>query len=372
MKTLDEVEPRIPIHASDLPLTITEPNSYYLAEDVSFTDDANHAITIECNDVTIDLMGFSLTGPDSGTKSGIYMDGRTNVEVRNGTVRDFGYGIHETSFPGKQHRLINVRAMSNQTYGIRLYGCSHLVKDCTAAWNAHYGIYVYYGSTVTGSIAYDNGLVGICAYDGSTLLANTAYDNSSYGISASSGCTVTGNTAHQNNGYGIHAGQSCTLTGNTSYSNQDTGICASSGCTITANTAASNIGDGQTTAGHGIYASGGATITGNTVIYNYGNGILLHNACRVIDNMCNYNGNGSDAAGIHATGPSNRIEGNNVTANDRGIDVDSDGNIIIKNTARGNTTNYDIDPNNTVGDILDFTVSGGTITSSNPWANFEY
>ncbi|MHC4666289.1 MAG: hypothetical protein ACYS9T_10095 [Planctomycetota bacterium] len=30
MKTLDEVEPRIPIHASDLPLTITEPSSYYL------------------------------------------------------------------------------------------------------------------------------------------------------------------------------------------------------------------------------------------------------------------------------------------------------------------------------------------------------
>ena len=27
MKTLNEVEPRVPIHASDLPLTITEPNS---------------------------------------------------------------------------------------------------------------------------------------------------------------------------------------------------------------------------------------------------------------------------------------------------------------------------------------------------------
>ena len=48
MKTLDEVKPRIPIHASDLPLTITGPNSYYLTEDVNFPDDANHAITIEC------------------------------------------------------------------------------------------------------------------------------------------------------------------------------------------------------------------------------------------------------------------------------------------------------------------------------------
>ena len=35
MKTLDEVEPRTPIKASDLPMTINTPGSYYLAENVS-------------------------------------------------------------------------------------------------------------------------------------------------------------------------------------------------------------------------------------------------------------------------------------------------------------------------------------------------
>ena len=38
MKTLDEVEPRVPIRASDLPLTISQSGSYYLVEDVTFTD----------------------------------------------------------------------------------------------------------------------------------------------------------------------------------------------------------------------------------------------------------------------------------------------------------------------------------------------
>ena len=109
MKTLGEVEPRIPIHASDMPLTITEFKSYYLVEDVNFSDPNNDAITIECNDVTIDLMGYTLKGPDSGNKSGIYMNCRSNVAIGNGTVREFGhYGIREDDPNGKnQGRLIH-------------------------------------------------------------------------------------------------------------------------------------------------------------------------------------------------------------------------------------------------------------------------
>ena len=39
MKTLTEVEPRIPIRASDLPLVIMSSGSYYLAEDISTAGD---------------------------------------------------------------------------------------------------------------------------------------------------------------------------------------------------------------------------------------------------------------------------------------------------------------------------------------------
>ena len=37
MKTLDEVEARIPIHEAELPRTISQTGSYYLAEDVSLS-----------------------------------------------------------------------------------------------------------------------------------------------------------------------------------------------------------------------------------------------------------------------------------------------------------------------------------------------
>ena len=57
MIPLDEVDPRIPIYAEMLPLTISESGSYYLAEDISTT---GGGIIVQANDVTIDLMGFIL------------------------------------------------------------------------------------------------------------------------------------------------------------------------------------------------------------------------------------------------------------------------------------------------------------------------
>jgi len=275
MKTLDEVEPRVAIHASDLPLTITEPNSYYLAETINFTDTLNDAITIECNDVTIDLMGYSLIGPDSGTGCGIYMVGRSNVEIRNGTVRDFGYyGIREASSTGKGHRVISVRVLSNGQIGIFLYGSGHLVKDCTAVENATYGIYARYGCTVTGNTAYQNGSYGIYAGSSCTVTGNTARNNGSRGISAGGACTVTGNTAYYNGSIGIYADLGCTVTGNTAYNNQSYGIYAGSGCTVTGNTAYNN------TTTYGIYAFSYCLVDQNTA-YSNGTNMYTGTGCQV-------------------------------------------------------------------------------------------
>ena len=212
MKTLDEVEPRVLIHASDLPLTITEPNSYYLAENINFTDDVNNAITIEADNVTIDLMGYTLKGPDSGNKHGIFMNGRSNVEVRNGTVRDFGsHGIYEASLDnGKNHRVIGVRAVSNGGSGTRLHGFGHLVKDCAAVDNGSYGIVVALCCTVTGNTCYDNGDDGIWAGNGCTMTGNTAYGNTDYGIYAAGYCLIDQNTAY-NNGTNMYTGTGCVL-----------------------------------------------------------------------------------------------------------------------------------------------------------------
>src|SRR4249920_3368749 len=57
MKTIADAEPRIPLHASDFPLTISSAGSYYLTENVAAS---SAAITVTVDDVTIDLSGYKL------------------------------------------------------------------------------------------------------------------------------------------------------------------------------------------------------------------------------------------------------------------------------------------------------------------------
>ena len=365
MKTLDEVEPRVPIHASDLPLTITEPNSYYLVEDVNFTDTANHAITIECNDVTIDLMGYSLKGPDSGTKCGVYMSGRSNVEIRNGTVRNFHTGIYEPNGLSQDHRVIDVRAVSNGQTGIYLYGKSNLVKDCTASENGTsaagtvYGIRAGNGSTIIGNMVRNNGtsasddVYGIYTFIGSTLTGNTVYDNGDlatgdlvYGIYTFSGNTLIGNTVYGNGGsaggdvYGIHAYTSSTVTSNTSQNNGHTaggdvyGIYAYSGSTVSGNSSRYN-GHSASGSVRGISAGGGSSVTSNTAHENgtsakgtYVYGIYASGGCTVTGNTARYNGTsatGNFVYGIYAS------SGCTVTGNT----ADNNGNLVSNGTVYG-------------------------------------
>jgi hypothetical protein len=58
-----------------------------------------------------------------------------------------------------------------------------------------------------------------------------------------------------------------------------------------------------------------------------------------------------------------------VTNNDRGIDVSGGINIVVRNMAAGNSTDYVTNANDTVGPIV---TGPGTVASTNPWANFSY
>ena len=70
------------------------------------------------------------------------MSGRKNVEIKNGTVRGFtSTGIYESSSANAgEHRIINVRTISNSGPGINLRGHGHLVRECTSAENSGHGI----------------------------------------------------------------------------------------------------------------------------------------------------------------------------------------------------------------------------------------
>ena len=185
-----------------LPYTITTPGFYYLDRNLGFNDLYGDAITIEADNVTLDLMGFLLLNfRVDNSANGIYLNGRKNVEIRNGTVRGFFTGIYEASPDnGANHRILNIRADYNNIpggVGIYLLGKNHLVRDCKASFNAHEGIIIGSG-TITTCVASNNGSYGIIMGDGS-LLENVATNNGAgFGLEATNNILVDGNSADGN------------------------------------------------------------------------------------------------------------------------------------------------------------------------------
>jgi hypothetical protein len=89
MKTLDEVEPRIPI--SSLPFVITEPGSYYMTDDLAWGSSIFAPIQVGADNVTLDLMGHTLSG--QGATIGIRIFGEDG-EARNNVDGDTGGHHH--------------------------------------------------------------------------------------------------------------------------------------------------------------------------------------------------------------------------------------------------------------------------------------
>jgi parallel beta-helix repeat protein len=319
---------------SSLPYTISASGSYYLTDDLTA---GGTGITVEASNVTIDLMGRELIGPDSGVSYGIYMNGCRNVEIRNGTVRNFGsHGVYEANAnSSKEHRLNGVQAMSNGGKGIFLRGSGHLVQNCVAARNGSDGIDVEYGSTLTGNTAYENQGTGIMAGGGCELTGNVIEDNQGNGIYTSSSCTVISNTTSHNQGSGIHTGWGCTVTGNTSDGNQRNGIYTGSNSPVTENIVDDNL---QT----GIYGESGCTIVSNTTRRNNRSkggdhaGIRVFTDCLVKGNTADYNKQNN----ILVAGSGNSIEDNVATNSTNGIYFKVVGNSYTNNRASKNTTNF--------------------------------
>ena len=225
--------PPVGTKIKSLPYTISQPGFYFVTGDLTCPA-GTHGITINTDNVTLDLMGFRLNGPGgSGSYDGIRMSGRHNVEIRNGTIRYFPkYGINESlGGIGEGHRAINLRVRNNGDTGIYLSGKGNLVKDCTCFSNGGAGIVASEASTITGNTCYDNTSTGISgAGGGCTITGNTCYGNELYGIYASAGSTVLGNTCRSNL-EGIHlegnnfVAQN-TATGNTSVNISDCVTCS--------------------------------------------------------------------------------------------------------------------------------------------------
>ena len=317
MKTLDQVEARIPIPGSTSATDtyiIASSGSYYLtANRVS----AYSGIVIDAHNVTIDLNGYTLYGKGIPNTNGIYMNSRSNVEIKNGTIEGFGlHGIYD--YDGvtlaEHNRVINVRIIDNGERGINLVSNGSLVKDCTITGNGTNGVFLKEGSTAVGNTLYKNTQSGIYAGVGCVVINNNAFENGYNGINAGSGSTVVNNSSMKNGWHGIQVGDGCTIIGNTVMQNQRRGITTSSNCLILNNTVTENNLDNNTSYA-GIYVWTGCVVKGNLV-------------------------NDNNQYNIYTWGADHAIEENLVTGSTYGIYFNSAGNFYANNRASGNTTNY--------------------------------
>ena len=172
---------------TSVPYVINQSGFYYLSGNMTITTNSDDGISVNADDVTLDLMGFSLVG--NGIKFGINMNGRSNVEVRNGTVRNFYAGIGDKSDgTGANCRISNVRAFNNYR-GIHLYGKNSLVQACNCSNNTYQGINVISG-TVTGNVACDNPDAGITMIGAGSVIGNIANNNAYRNFSFNSNANI--------------------------------------------------------------------------------------------------------------------------------------------------------------------------------------
>ena len=312
MKTLDQIESRIPISA--LPYTISTPGSYYVITNLLVG--VNDGIVITANNVTLDLNGFTISSvqnPPTFGKAIALGSGSgpvANITIRNGCITSgvtnngttfggngFAYGIFQ--FGGQPAVNVHVSdvTVSGCLYvGIHLGGSNTVVESCCVNTAGSYGIYA---QTISGSTAVNCGSYGIYAtgsanncsgtgiINGSGLIAGTAhncfgYSRSGTGLSAASAenCYGTSST-----GTGLSATSAANCFGS-----------STSGAGLAASVAQNGYGTSST--GTGLYAS-------STAINCYGTSSTGTGISANIAQGCYGWSNGQSGFGIYATSTHN-------------------------------------------------------------------
>src|SRR2546430_3319062 len=278
MKTLDQIEPRIPI--GSLPYTIEESGSYYVTGNLRF-EGTNTAcgICIQASDVTLDLGGFVLDGDREGEEAIMATNTLANITVRNGTLRNWiltgvdlpsnrshltdltviGVGGDSSGFycgdnavltrcvsrnhiqtgfyAGQNCMLETCPAIESGYSGAFIVGNGTLVKDCIAAanpWtgflggdqceirgclsvrNAFYGVEVGRASKVVDCLIASNSYDGIYVMSGSLVKGCHITDNGTGGIFAIDGSRILMNELRRNLRFDINGLGEITIYGNNS------------------------------------------------------------------------------------------------------------------------------------------------------------
>ena len=355
MKSLDQIEARTIVNAVNTPgdagntFIISTPGSYYLTGNLG-GDTAKHGISIQTNDVTLDLNGFALISGGGGNRRGVNVPvAQTGLCVRNGSVR----GWTDGGVRGDTANLLaeNLRLVNN--FGARglAVGNGSMIKNCVAAGNG----------------------IGFYANDRTEVIGCISTENQGDGFVCTGFVTIVDCTSGRNGGIGIFAGTSSSILRCNASRNDASGIYAGTGCTVGDCTAGNNLLNG-------INVDTGSAVRNCTARANTGVGILATASCHLTGNMCDFN-----HIGLQVTGNDNRVDGNTCTIDPAqngvsgylGFYIQGAHNWVVLNTARGSFANtlinagfaFDDSSINVFGPMQG--TSGGEISTTSPWANFR-
>ncbi len=273
MKTLDQIEPRIPIQSlsgtNTIVYLITEPGTYYLTDHIVSNINNKTVIHVQAGHVTIDLNGYTIsrswatTDPDQiSGYSGISIDhSYTDVTIKNGAIvsdfrtdgetyyRGFTFGIAILKVSGSTPKITSHATIRDVTIekaaraGLQLWGDGHRVENCVISDCPWDGVRTENRAIITGC------RINNCA----------THSNSYAGIQCLNSCQIIGNTCTHNGYYGMRIGQDCLIQNN---------ICGYNGY-------------------YGLYCSSNCTVKGNNICDNtQGGGLLCSHSCLIIDNVC--------------------------------------------------------------------------------------
>jgi parallel beta-helix repeat protein len=190
-----------PGDAPGFPVTISQPGSYRLSGNLTVPNVDTTAIDITADNVTIDLNGFSIIGPnvcsllacslgsESSLGKGVYSYSSSSISVVNGSIRGTG---------GE---------------GIWLRGFGNYVEKVHVDSSGASGIVVAYGVVIGNTVTRNN--TGIQLYGSGTVSGNNAVGNRGVGFQIVCPTAMIGNSAALNGeNVRIISGTGCTFTGN--------------------------------------------------------------------------------------------------------------------------------------------------------------
>ena len=392
MKTLEQVQPRIPI--SSIPFNILAPGSYYFTTNL-YAPTNYYGITILANDVTIDLNGFSLVGIGAAVPGITTTINVTNIYIHNGIIRNWDfmalatYNAYNSRFEklritdstvgintGPNCQVVDCACWNAATSGnmsIRVPdGC--LIKNCVIGQSTGSGIVGGNGTEIESCVISSNVLAidvgNNCTIHSCTatrcsatafLMGNSALiedclvcSNLSSGFSAGNTCTFRHCKALGNNGSGFAAGNAasfdnCEADNNSYYGISASDSCSAQGCHCVGNGMGgitlgnyALVRDCQSSqnTGRGIFTYDYAPVFNCAVNLNTQAGIYVYGASSV--SGCVAGGNG--LSGIYVYTPGCQVVGNtcdnNNTSNssgDAGIYIDDSRNRVENNHVANNT-----------------------------------